>query len=59
MGLYTKLPDNISEVDVIIAGGTSSKSPCGAFIINQRWQFQTGGTPGCIVAGRLAEADPG
>ncbi|KAF7534321.1 hypothetical protein G7054_g6306 [Neopestalotiopsis clavispora] len=35
MGLYTKLPDHVSEVDVIVAGG---------------------GTAGCVVAGRLAEA---
>ncbi|KAI5916976.1 GMC oxidoreductase [Camillea tinctor] len=37
MGLYTKLPQGIDEVDVIIAGG---------------------GTAGCVVAARLAEADP-
>ncbi|KAI9690385.1 MAG: hypothetical protein M1822_009347 [Bathelium mastoideum] len=37
MGLYTQLPQEVKEVDVIIAGG---------------------GTAGCIVAGRLAEADP-
>ncbi|KAK7431557.1 hypothetical protein QQZ08_001775 [Neonectria magnoliae] len=37
MGLYTKLADDIKEVDVIIAGG---------------------GTAACVVAGRLAEADP-
>ncbi|KAK3346006.1 putative glucose dehydrogenase [Lasiosphaeria hispida] len=37
MGLYTELPDDISEVDVIIAGG---------------------GTAGCVVAARLAEASP-
>ncbi|KAM0327527.1 hypothetical protein ACHAQA_005817 [Verticillium albo-atrum] len=37
MGVYTKLADDIDEVDVIIAGG---------------------GTAACIVAGRLAEADP-
>ncbi|KAI1076642.1 putative alcohol oxidase [Whalleya microplaca] len=37
MGLYTKLPDNIQEVDVIIAGG---------------------GATGCVVASRLADADP-
>nr|OQO19528.1 hypothetical protein B0A51_12184 [Rachicladosporium sp. CCFEE 5018] len=38
MGLYTKLPEDLQEVDVIIAGG---------------------GLAGCVVAGRLAEADPG
>ncbi|KAK0323407.1 hypothetical protein LTR82_005767 [Friedmanniomyces endolithicus] len=37
MGLYTKLPEDLQEVDVIIAGG---------------------GLAGCVVAGRLAEADP-
>ncbi|KAK5102715.1 hypothetical protein LTS08_003515 [Lithohypha guttulata] len=36
MGLYTKLPENLQEVDVIIAGG---------------------GLAGCVIAGRLAEAD--
>ncbi|PCG97883.1 Glucose-methanol-choline oxidoreductase [Penicillium occitanis (nom. inval.)] len=38
MGIYTVLPDGLSEVDVIIAGG---------------------GTTGCVVAARLATADPG
>ncbi|KAH8686214.1 alcohol oxidase [Ilyonectria robusta] len=37
MGVYTKLADDLAEVDVIIAGG---------------------GTAACVVAGRLAEADP-
>ncbi|KAI2464627.1 GMC oxidoreductase-domain-containing protein [Annulohypoxylon bovei var. microspora] len=37
MGLYTKLPEEINEVDVIIAGG---------------------GTAACVVAARLADADP-
>ncbi|KAK8085726.1 hypothetical protein PG997_006997 [Apiospora hydei] len=37
MPLYTKLPETIGEVDVIIAGG---------------------GTAGCVVASRLADADP-
>ncbi|CAJ2503395.1 Uu.00g107890.m01.CDS01 [Anthostomella pinea] len=37
MGLYTELPQDVQEVDVIIAGG---------------------GTAGCIVAARLADADP-
>ncbi|KAH7233349.1 GMC oxidoreductase-domain-containing protein [Fusarium tricinctum] len=37
MGLHTKLASDISEVDVIIAGG---------------------GTAACVIAGRLAEADP-
>ncbi|KAI0392359.1 alcohol oxidase-like protein [Xylariaceae sp. FL0594] len=37
MGLYTVLPDEVQEVDIIIAGG---------------------GTAGCIIASRLADADP-
>lgn len=37
MGYYTKLPDDIREVDVIVAGG---------------------GTAGCVIASRLAEAAP-
>ncbi|KAK0615111.1 GMC oxidoreductase-domain-containing protein [Bombardia bombarda] len=37
MSLHTKLPSDLSEVDVIIAGGGSS---------------------GCIIAARLADADP-
>ncbi|EED11964.1 glucose dehydrogenase, putative [Talaromyces stipitatus ATCC 10500] len=37
MAIYTALPDDLNEVDVIIAGG---------------------GTTGCVVAARLAEADP-
>ncbi|KAK5656755.1 hypothetical protein OQA88_4303 [Cercophora sp. LCS_1] len=38
MPLYQKLPENLDEVDIIIAGG---------------------GSAGCVVAGRLAAADPG
>lgn len=34
MGLYATLPDNINEVDVIIAGGTLIASLCGAIAIN-------------------------
>ncbi|KAG8166245.1 hypothetical protein KVR01_004797 [Diaporthe batatas] len=37
MGLYKKLPEDLKDVDVIIAGG---------------------GTSGCVVAARLADADP-
>ncbi|KAI0886205.1 putative alcohol oxidase [Annulohypoxylon maeteangense] len=37
MGLYTKLPVEVNQVDVIIAGG---------------------GTAACVVASRLADADP-
>ncbi|KAI5922874.1 alcohol oxidase-like protein [Camillea tinctor] len=38
MGVHTKLPDSLHEVDIIVAGG---------------------GTAGCVVASRLADADPG
>ncbi|KAI1772202.1 GMC oxidoreductase-domain-containing protein [Hypoxylon cercidicola] len=38
MGLYAELPNDLEEVDIIIAGG---------------------GTAGCIIAARLADADPG
>ncbi|KAI1461665.1 putative alcohol oxidase [Annulohypoxylon moriforme] len=37
MGIYTTLPEEIEEVDVVVAGG---------------------GTAGCVVASRLADADP-
>ncbi|KAL3248075.1 hypothetical protein ABHI18_012176, partial [Aspergillus niger] len=36
MGIYTRLPESIDEVDIIIAAG---------------------GTAGCVVASRLADAD--
>lgn len=58
MGLYTKLPDHVNEVDVIVAGGNTIFPP--------RLRFNTpvtcftdiilGGTAGCVVAGRLAQA---
>lgn len=34
MGLYNKLPDEINEVDVIIAGGMLVMNLCGANVIN-------------------------
>lgn len=34
MGLYNKLPDEINEVDVIIAGGTLIMSLCGVNVID-------------------------
>ncbi|KAA8643897.1 hypothetical protein EYZ11_013314 [Aspergillus tanneri] len=37
MGIYTRLPEGIDEVDIIVAGG---------------------GTAACVVASRLADADP-
>lgn len=59
MGLYTKLPAELTEVDVIIVGGE--------LIINEGGQgdeysltacCHVGGTAGCIVAARLSDADP-
>ncbi|KAK7955809.1 uncharacterized protein PG986_005031 [Apiospora aurea] len=44
MPLYTQLPDEIKKVDVVVAGASSN--------------LPKGGTAGCIVAARLAEADP-
>ncbi|KAI1132601.1 alcohol oxidase-like protein [Nemania abortiva] len=37
MAIFTRLPENIQEVDIVIAGG---------------------GTAGCVVASRIADADP-
>ena len=56
MPLYSKLPDSVKEVDVIVAGGKdgsplkAKKSPLTITL--------AGGLTGCVVAGRLAEADP-
>lgn len=56
MGIYTQLPADL-EVDVIIAGGTTH-----SFLPSKFEPLKltppTGGTAGCVVAGRLAEADP-
>ena len=57
MGIYNQLPADL-EVDVIIAGGTAphhfQRERLSAFT---ELTF-TGGTAGCVVAGRLAAADP-
>ncbi|KAL2069366.1 hypothetical protein VTL71DRAFT_15704 [Oculimacula yallundae] len=52
MGLYDTLPQDLKEVDIIIAGGIfcSFRQPV------QNLQI-IGGTAGCIVASRLAAAD--
>lgn len=34
MGLYNNLPDEINEVDVIIAGGTLITNICGVNVID-------------------------
>lgn len=58
MGMFTKLPNELEEVDVIIAGGGYPSR-----LIPKRLQPRLtrlpGGLAGCVVAGRLAEADPG
>lgn len=57
MGLYTELPDDIHEVDVIVAGGNFPQRR--AQITSLAYsQIIIGGTAGCVVASRLAEADP-
>ncbi|KAK7991421.1 alcohol oxidase, partial [Apiospora saccharicola] len=48
MPLYTELPETIDEVDVIIAGDTDTP-----YVPPDK-----GGTAGCVVAARLADADP-
>lgn len=59
MGLYTKLPDTMDEVGVIIAGGQYPVSSQPTFHIVDDLGVQIGGTAGCVVAARLADADPG
>ena len=56
MPLYNKLPENLTEVDVIIAGGSLYYSLHYRCILSN--SLQTGGTAACIVAGRLAAANP-
>ncbi|KAK8064414.1 gmc oxidoreductase [Apiospora phragmitis] len=51
MGIHTKSADDIDEVDVIIAGGKFSLFL--SYILPKE-----SGTAGCVVAARLAEADP-
>lgn len=59
MGFYTKLPDSIDEADVIIAGGQYPVCPRGDYHLSNDTGMPLGGTAGCIVASRLADADPG
>lgn len=58
MGLYTKLPEAIDEVDVIIAGGQYYACPQKTSQISHNIGIDLGGTAGCVVASRLADADP-
>ena len=52
--IYELLPDTIEEVDIIIAGGRHTV-PKNSSLSNL---LLLGGTSGCVVASRLAEADP-
>lgn len=59
MGLYSKLPEDIKEVDVIIAGGKhTSPTPLSNNRRANHHCLLSGGTAGCIIAARLAEAKP-
>lgn len=58
MGLYTNLPNAIDEVDVIIAGGQCPVCPQTTFQPFNNIGVYLGGTAGCIVAARLADAEP-
>lgn len=56
MGIHAELNDAIREVDIIIAGGKSTQTLrycSGLSGIN----WQSGGTTGCVIASRLADAD--
>lgn len=55
MPIYVKLPDSVSEVDVIIAGGQSMFAQK---LTRRIIDGALGGLAGCVIAGRLAEAGP-
>lgn len=63
MGLYTQLPNDVDEVDVIIAGGECEptlEQDCRKEVVQSKRITDSflGGTAGCIVAARLSDADP-
>lgn len=60
MGLVNKIHEAVDEVDVIIAGGMFFFfEPCSTQTGHGSSQHMfPGGTAACVVAGRLAEADP-
>ncbi|KAK8115494.1 hypothetical protein PG984_011996 [Apiospora sp. TS-2023a] len=60
MPLYAKLPETIDEVDVIVAGGELVFKWM-SLVIQKKLTHRApdkGGTAGCVVAARLADADP-
>lgn len=58
MSIHKKLPEHLGEVDVIIAGGRYSFHGLAYPIFSDDCLPWTGGTAGCVVAARLADADP-
>lgn len=61
MGIYTELPSTLKEVDVIIAGGKlkiiTAATANGQ--LKPLFYLLAGGTSACVIASRLAAADPG
>ena len=57
--MFTKLPKELEEVDVIVAGGKYHLVQLPCSMHTPRLTTPPGGLAGCVVAGRLAEADPG
>ncbi|KAI2866593.1 hypothetical protein CBS76997_10863 [Aspergillus niger] len=58
MGIYTRLPESIDEVDIIIAAGVLPHlSAPHKFILTSSFSLSLGGTAGCVVASRLGDAD--
>ncbi|KJZ79603.1 hypothetical protein HIM_01072 [Hirsutella minnesotensis 3608] len=72
MGIFNQVPDNLEEVDVIIAGGEYLEHMIPLTEETQQQYLQSkpiklilanllallGGTAGCVVASRLSDADP-
>lgn len=60
MVISEKVTDHVKEVDILIAGGmwALNHSPVFPRISFDCCYVRIGGTAGCILAGRLSEADP-
>lgn len=54
MPISNKIAEGVGEVDIIICGGEYPLSPTFGWIL----KFSLGGLAACVVAGRLAAADP-